>query len=144
MNYFKNLTRPRKLAMWLTLFLAGTIIAVANLPFHAVLNTQTAHIALPATPVMNLPCSAAVIMPGEQTVIEAQIRGEGISHVSYLLDGDELKLRHVGILREIDCELNITLAPEGAVKLPVSMPFAARDGVRPVPLNGATLRTLRR
>ena len=141
MSYFNNLSRNQKLAPLVGLFVIGTALTLASLPYN---KTLVAEVNLPEGVAINLPCASAVIMSGNKTKITAHLEGNGLARATLFIDQGQLKLRHWGMLRHITCGLTIELAGGDLIKLPASLPFAAQNGVRPLPLGGQAWRTFAR
>ena len=143
MKYFKKLTQPQKISLFVWAIAAVAFTVFLNMPFQVTLTTSASSLELAPAVELNLPCHDAQLQPGDQTIVETSVTGKGYANVSYLQENGQLKLHLIGILRDIDCTLNIQLKAGDSINLPAPMAFVAREGVHPLPLNSGLYRTFK-
>lgn len=143
MKYFKKSKQPRKILFFVVGIAALAAIVLLYLPYQVSLTTEAHGLNITETPKLNLPCSKAELTAGDTTIVKTTLNGNGYASVSYLQEDEQLKLRLIGLLRNIDCTINIELKSGDTVELPTSMAFVARKGVHPVPAPAGAFRTFK-
>lgn len=98
------------------------------LPFH-----KTLERTLPTDFYINLPCQSVFISPSknDENKIKLEILGRGFGKTKLNQKEEQVQLLKIGLFRHLNCKVSIELSQNGAVYLPISMPFVAR-GVRPI------------
>ena len=140
MNFIKNLSPKQIIALTAVACVVVIAAVMMCLPFKTTLTSAE----IPNGLKINLPCTEANLTGGDETKVVTKVTGKGMAHFEYLQENNELKLRLVGIVKELTCTTNITIAEGSTISLPESMVFIARNGVRPAPSTQGGYREFQR